>query len=341
MPIPPRFPEVESLDTVTAEMFATAVLPRAKPVLMRGLLARWPAVTHGKAGFETMAAYLKAMDNGRPTTILEANNRVQGRFGYGADMHDFNFNKRSKSITAGIDQILAAIDHPNPPYTYVQSTLIADHLPPFVAENQCPVLPASIEPRIWISNATSAQTHNDNDHNLACVISGRRRFTLFPPEQVSNLYIGPMDHTPSGRAISLASLDEPDFERFPKFADALKTATVAELEPGDALYVPKYWWHHVKSLAPFNVLVNYWWGNSAPTVDNPMAPFLAALIALKDISPADKAYWKAMFDHYIFQTDGDPVAHIPPAHQGGLGRQTAKSRAEIITALQALLGERG
>lgn len=335
------FAKVETTDHVTPEIFARTILPEGKPVLMRGLVASWPAVAAGLAGAESAAQYLKAMDNGRQTTVLEANNKVQGRFAYGADMHDFNFNRRSKSISAGIDQILAALEHPNPPYTYVQSTVIPDYLPRFVAENPCPILPPAVQPRIWISNATRAQTHNDNDHNIACVVAGRRRFTLFPPEQVANLYIGPMDHTPSGRAISLASLEEPDFERFPRFAEALKTAVVAELEPGDALYVPKYWWHHVQSLDTFNVLINYWWGNSAPTAENPMAAFLAALLALKDISPADKHYWKAMFDHYIFQTEGDPVAHIPPAHQGGLGKPTVKTRAEILAALKALVDGRG
>lgn len=283
-----------------------------------------------------MAGYLKSMDIGRPTTVLEANAHVQGRFAYATDMHEFNFNKRTKTISAGVDQILAARNHPNPLYTYIQSTPIMEHLPSFVSQNPCPILPPAITPRIWISNATRAQTHNDNDHNIACVVAGRRRFTLFPPEQLVNLYIGPMDHTPSGRAISLASLEEPDFERFPKFAEALTHAQVAEMEPGDALYVPKYWWHHVQSLEPFNVLVNYWWGNSAQTLENPMAPFLAALVALKDISPADKLYWKTMFDHYIFQTGGDPVAHIPPAHQGGLGKPNDRTRAEILTELKKL-----
>jgi hypothetical protein len=337
---PPAFPNVEILTELTRGRLSTLVSD-SHPVLIKGLVSHWPAVQAGLQGDEAIAAYLKGMDNGNPASVLEAHNTIKGRFAYGPDMSDFNFHRRLKPVSAGINQILAAEAHPNPPYIYIQSTETSQHLPRFQAENPCPVLPPSIAPRIWISNATRAQTHNDNDHNIACVVAGRRRFTLFPPEQVTNLYIGPMDHTPSGRAISLASLEEPDFERFPKFAEALKTATVAELEPGDALYVPKYWWHHVQSLTPFNVLVNYWWGNSAPTVDNPMSPFLAALLALKDISPADKVYWKAMFDHYIFQTGGDPVAHIPPAHQGGLGKPTPKNRTEILAALKALIDGRG
>lgn len=322
---------------VDARRFATEILPAAHPVVLRKLVRAWPVTLRSDEGAQAVAAYLKQFDNGRPTTVLEAHTGTQGRLAYAPDMRDFNFNRRQKTVSAGLDDLLRVIDIPAPPYIYIQSTPTPEHLPGFAADNPNPLLPPAIAPRIWISNATRAQIHNDNDHNIACVAAGRRRFTLFPPEQLVNLYIGPMEHNPSGRAISLASLEDPDFERFPKLAEAMKHAQVAELEPGDAIYIPKYWWHHVQSLTPFNVLVNYWWGNSAPTAENPLTPFLAALLALKDVSPADKAYWKTMFDHYIFQTDGDPVAHIPPGHQGGLGPHNAKIRSGILKALQALV----
>lgn len=334
----PSLPETHGVD---ARRFAQDILRAGRPIVMRGLVTSWPCVAQAETGPQAVADYLKSLDNGRPTTALEANARTHGRFAYGADMHDFNFNRRSKTVSAGIDDLLRVLDHPNPPYIYIQSTPTPEHLPRFASDNPNPLLPPGISPRIWISNATRAQIHNDNDHNIACVVAGRRRFTLFPPEQLANLYIGPMDHTPSGRAISLASLEEPDFERFPKLAEALRHAEVAELEPGDAIYIPKYWWHHVQGLTPFNVLVNYWWGNSASTADNPMAAFLAGLLALKDISAEDKRYWKAMFDHYIFATNGDPLVHVPPAHQGGLGPHTPRIRADILKALQALVNAKG
>ena len=34
---------------------------------------------------------------------------------------------------------------------------------------------------------------------------------------------------------------------------------VADLEPGDAIYIPTLWWHHVRSHSPLNILLNYWW----------------------------------------------------------------------------------
>src|SRR3546814_11344692 len=78
----------------------------------------------------------------------------------------------------------------------------------------------------------------------------------------------------------------PDFERFPRFREAMAMARVALLEPGDALFLPRYWWHHVTSLGPFNAMVNYWWGGD----DEPHHVFLAALLALRDLPPGARAY---------------------------------------------------
>jgi len=60
---------------------------------------------------------------------------------------------------------------------------------------------------------------------------GRRRFTLFPPEQIANLYVGPLDFAPTGAAMSMVNLRNPDFARHPRFKEALAATQVAELGP--------------------------------------------------------------------------------------------------------------
>ncbi|WP_204333426.1 cupin-like domain-containing protein, partial [Proteus mirabilis] len=84
-------------------------------------------------------------------------------------------------------------------------------------------------------NRTSISTHFDASDNIACVAAGRRRFTLFPPDQTANLYIGPLDHNVAGQPLSMVDMATPDFARFPRFREALAAARTAELEPGDAI----------------------------------------------------------------------------------------------------------
>ncbi len=109
-----------------------------------------------------------------------------------------------------------------------------------------PLMDADVRPRLWLGNAFLTPAHIDELDNLACVVAGRRRFTLFPPEQVRNLYIGLLDSTPAGAPVSMVSLKAPDFERYPR-REALAASRVTELEPGDALFIPAVWWHHVES----------------------------------------------------------------------------------------------
>ena len=120
-----------------------------------------------------------------------------------------------------------------------------------------------------MGNRAVVGPHNDHPDNIACVIAGRRRFRLFPPEQFANLYIGPLELNPAGRPVSFVSVNAPDLARYPRYARALEASREAELEPGDAIYIPSMWWHSVESLEPFNLLVNYWWEAPAPM---PRAP---------------------------------------------------------------------
>jgi hypothetical protein len=189
-----------------------------------------------------------------------------------------------------------------------------------------------IGPRLWLGGPVKTQTHNDRDHNLACVIAGRRRFLLFPPEEVASLYIGPIDNPPP---LSIVDVEAPDLERFPRFAQALRTAQVAELSPGDALFIPRHWWHHVTSLDAYNAMVNYWWGAHAPGLENPYDCFLSALLALKDLPRPERIYWQAMFNAYVFQTEGDVVEHIPPELRGALGTMPLSVRSALKQKLKA------
>jgi len=302
-----------------------ALVAAGRPVVLRGLVTGWPAVAAGRTpgGF---TFYLKAIDRSGSGPVMEAPARTGGRFGYGPDMREFSFTKRRAPIVESLDRIERNLEQVNAPFVAIQMLPLADSLPDFPARNPMPLLPAEVGPRLWIGGPVRTQTHNDRDHNLACVIAGRRRFVLFPPDQVANLYIGPLDNPPP---LSLVDPEMPDLDRFPRYAEAIEHAQVAWLEPGDALLMPKYWWHHVTSLEPFNAMVNYWWGDDATGLERPNDIFLAALLAYKDLPAGERAYWRAMFAAHVFGGHNEAAAHIPEDLRGALGRMSPRQRAGL------------
>lgn len=325
-------------ENVDVERFRAEIVPRNRPAVLRGAVAQWPAVLEGRTSAHAMGDYLRRFDAGRPLRTLSADAAIKGRFFYRDDMRGLNFERRQETLGSALNRLLESIDAERAPATYIESTPIAEYLPGFAQENMLSLLPPTVSPRIWIGNAVTAQTHFDLNDNVACVVAGRRRFTLFPPDQLPNLYVGPFDFTLSGPPVSMVSLHDPDFARYPKFKEALQHAQVAELGPGDALYIPYSWWHHVESLENFNVLVNYWWNSARTLGGSPFDCLLHAILTLRELPPAQRETWRTIFDHYVFQRHGDPMAHLAPEHRGMLGPMTAERAREIRSILARAFG---
>ena len=332
-------PEVPSVTLPDLRAFADIVAAE-RPIILKGLVEHWPALAAGRQSAEAMATYLKAMDQGVSAPVMEAPARTGGWFFYSPDLREFNFSKRQRGVSETIDYMLSLAGDADAPFVAIQMLPLLTSLPRFVVENPMPLLPREVMPRLWLGGPVRSQTHNDRDHNLACVIAGRRRFLLFPPEEVGNLYVGPLDNPPP---LSFVNPEAPDLERFPRFARAMTKAVVAHLEAGDCLFLPKYWWHHVTSLDKFNVMVNYWWGDTATGLERADDCFQTALLALKDLPPGERAYWKAMFDAYVFRTADDATSHIPEVLRGALGPMNRERRAALKRQLRTayMAGEGG
>lgn len=322
-------PHVNVAEDVTVEKFRDEISPGNVPVLLRGLVAHWPAVREGNKSPEAMASYLKRFDQGRPVETLLGSPAIEGKFFYNETMDGLNFVKRPEPIGESVEHILAFRGHSMPPSIYIQSAPIPDLLPGFAHENTLDIVAPAVAPRIWIGNRLTVQTHFDLSENIACVVAGRRHFTLFPPAQTPNLYPGPFELTLAGPPVSVVRLDAPDFDAYPNFREALDHALVADLEPGDALYIPYFWWHHVRTLEDLNVLVNYWWNDAPPDLGSPFDALLHGLLAIRDMPERQRDAWRTMFDHYVFGGNGDPVDHLPAAARGPLGAHDPRMRQQI------------
>ncbi len=302
--------------------FEDIIAPRYQPAVLRGFIRDWPAVAAGTTSPQAIAGYLRGFDVGSQVESFVGAPDINGRFFYTPDLKQLNFRRTRDPFDFALDRLLAALEHPNPPALYMGSTSLAACMPAFLQHNRNPVLESRIIPNIWIGNRSTIAPHFDMSDNIACVVAGRRRFTLFPPEQVANLYVGPIDFTPAGQPASMVNLAAPDLEKYPLFSDALAAAQVATLEPGDAIYIPTMWWHNVEALDKFNVLVNYWWDPSYALQGSPFECLVHALLTIRSIPAERREAWRAMFNHYIFDADEHTHAHLPPESRRALGKLT-------------------
>jgi hypothetical protein len=325
---------------VDAEKFRGEVVASYRPVVMRGLVAAWPAVGRARESFESLASYLSGLDNGFYVDAIRTPPSARGRIFYNDDMSGFNFTREKVTVSAALERMGKNARFDKPPALALQSAPIADCLPGFIASHPMPLLDASIAPRIWLGNGVITPAHFDESGNIACVVAGKRRFTLFPPEQVRNLYIGPIGYAPTGTPISLVEFANPDYDRFPKFREALEAAQVAEMEPGDAIYIPPLWWHHVESLDRCNMLVNYWWKGrpDAPVqAGSALDVLLHGLINLRQLSAEQREAWRAILDHYVFSADEHTAEHIPESKRGVLGEMSPEYLRSVKEFLVAQL----
>ena len=318
------------------------LLNEQRPVIFRGLVKDWPLASAGRESSQAAIDYLKHFDAGRPVVGFSGAPGIGGRFFYQDDLAAMNFQAQRVPLGAYLDTIAAWIGAADAPSFYVGSTDLDTYLPGLRAENDLtlPEPPAGVEPplvSIWIGNRTTAATHFDMSNNLACCLVGRRRFTLFPPDQVENLYPGPLEPTPGGQVLSLVDPSAPDLTRFPLYAKAAEVAEIAELEPGDVLFYPALWWHNVEALDAFNAMVNYWWNPAPAFMDPPMTTLLHGMLSLRDRPDAEKQAWRALFDYYVFGDPGRPGEHLPPEARGELARMDEMSsrrlRAKVIQKL--------
>jgi len=305
---------------------------------MKGLAADWPLVAAAREGDETAVGYLKAQAGPAPVPYVRGAPELEGRLHLDEAVRGPNFAREAEPLGDVLDALLAAREEERPDTLAVQGLTAADALPGFAEAHRLAILPPAIAPRLWIGNAAKIATHHDPLENVACVAVGRRRFTLFPPEQIGNLYMGPLHITPAGTAISMVHVTAPDLDRYPRFAEALEAAETAELEPGDAIYIPYHWYHHVEALDAVNVLVNFWWDAARSDVGSPWDALMHGMMTLRNLPPDQRRAWRAMFDHYVFMGGGDPGAHLPPASRGILAanrpQDVAEMRRQIIARLQ-------
>ena len=298
------------------------------PFVIRGLVADWPLVEAGRSSGHEARDYLLGKHRKVPFVVSIGEAGTGGKLFYD-DAMQMNFRTARGKLPEIFAQIDSFEDKIDPPPIYLASIDIQGFFDGLHEANHVDLGKRSCLASIWMGTRTRIAAHNDFPDNLACVAVGRRRFTLFPPEQFRNLYLGPIDNTPAGRAVSMVDLHNPDFVKYPRFSEALHHAQVAELDAGDGIFIPSMWYHHVEGLDPFNVLVNYWWRDTPRFLGQPQDALNHAILSIRDLPENEKAHWRELFDYYVFGDANDAAAHIPEEARSVLGPMKAEHASRI------------
>jgi hypothetical protein len=303
---------------------STVITPMRLPAYAAG----WPAVACASLGVDRFIQYLKKFYNHSTVNIFEADESESGRLFYNHDYSSLNFKCKKGSA----NDFFKEIGEGSKKGIYVGATSVEVAFPGLLAHNSHEFSDEDTLKSIWMCNRIKVACHFDAPYNFAVCLSGKRRFTLFHPSQIKNLYPGPVDFTPAGQIVSLVNFDDPDFDRYPNFKNALESATVIELEAGDAIYIPSMWWHHVESLDDFNVLLNFWWRNSPKYIPSGMDALLHAMLAIRGLNQEERECWRHLFEYYIFSDAEQSVAHLP-SHIVGILNSFDPIQAKRIRAI--------
>ena len=319
------------------QSFREDIVGACAPAVIRGLVSDWRAVRAARVD-GGLLDYLAAMATPTPINIFVGPAEISGKYYYNDDLTGFNFSHETLPFAAALDRVLRPAGE-GEATAYLGSVPTPGYAPAFAADNPMPLLGAGAVPRLWLGHAAQVACHYDTLDNLACVVAGIRRFTLYPPGAIGELYVGPIDLTMAGQPVSLAASSPHDPERYPRFERVRHLAIEVDLAPGDALYLPKLWWHQVQSTAPVNAMVNYWWDAFAAGPDGPYTSLMLAMISIRERPQVERAAWRAFFDHYVFRPEGGhPLDHLPPERHGLLGPlqpdNYGRIRARIMNALK-------
>ncbi len=335
----PNYSSIQEIEISSIDEFAN-IAAKGMPIIIRNAAHNWNAVKEAEKGIESIISYIKSFDRNKPASVFTAPYDADGKLFYNENLDGYNFKRNSVPINIALDEIYRASKDKSLGTISIQSTPIPEYLSGFEIENKLSFIPSLIPPRIWIGTALHTRTHYDLSYNIACVVSGKRRFIVFPPNATHNLYPGPLEFTLSGPPVSMVDPENPDLEKYPKFADAIKQGQMAELNPGDVIFIPFAWWHHVTSLSDFNVLVNYWWKENTIKAPNPLYAVFHAAIALQGATPQEREAWKAIFEQYVFNNPSEGLKHLPEKVLGVFGNLDNQTISELRKKLaQALLSE--
>jgi lysine-specific demethylase 8 len=229
-PQTPPVPEVDTVDTISPADFKRKYIDTNTPIVMRKVTANWPAMK--KWSFEYFASLTLPK-----RVYLEKTNVMQGEPEY-EELEYGDYIRRMAEPALSQDK--------RPGYLSVFKIFRAfPHLKDDVEFSIFSQHKLKNTVAAWIGPAgTVTGYHVDWGDNVLAQICGRKEVRLVAPKDSRYMY--PCNRFDQGTTSSEVDADRYDPQRHPLFKKAKQYHLV--LQPGDMLFIPRGWWHYVRSL---------------------------------------------------------------------------------------------
>jgi [protein]-arginine 3-hydroxylase / protease len=215
------------------------VAPR-RPAVFAGLVSDWPAVRRWSLDFLQRAYPAVSITTAQVAAGAVVMHRRRGLIHESERFDTFitalRAGARERYLMSPLHELPEGLTADAPPPAYLSGTKLQNA-------------------KLWIGpSGIVSSLHRDLADNLHAQVSGRKRFTLVAPQQSACVYPNSFfDGVPNGCRVDI---EHPDYAHFPRLREA--EMFVGELGPGDVIYVPRGWWHHVRTLE-LSISVNFWW----------------------------------------------------------------------------------
>lgn len=227
--------EVDRRETISSQEFFAQYYCLNLPLVLTGEVSDWPALDRWRKDYlvekvGTEVIQIQANRNADPQyEVRSQSHRRSILFSEFAEIVFSGTETNDVYMTANNAGVNSAILH----------TLRADlgSLPHLLDEDL-----ADSQTFFWMGPAgTVTPLHHDLTNNLMIQMRGRKRVLLVAPEYLPLIY----NHF---HCYSMVDLEAIDLERFPLLRDVRMLQVV--LNPGEILFLPVGWWHHVRGLEP-------------------------------------------------------------------------------------------
>ena len=222
--------------------FQNDYLKQNKPVVITGLMEDWPALEKWSFDFFQQRAPDLSVYVEEGNVMQDATHFREVRFG------DFVNSLVQTNGQSPADRV-----------AYLSIFNIFDAFPDLASDVDFSLLTnLKLRSRIkgWIGpQGTVTGYHIDWADNIFAQIQGRKLIKLIAPADSPCMY--PSSKFDPGALLSQVNADAHDFSRFPLYLKARPRYVI--LEPGEMLFIPRGWWHYVRSLDPSISVNSFGW----------------------------------------------------------------------------------